>query len=181
MRVRYLLYLLFAMPLAFAACDNPEEPKPENGVKFEASYLQGYYYGDEYAPGVGNYYIYISDLGLDEEGIASVAGCTYYRLDLYGPMFEGDGEVSLPVGTYNFDANDTMVEWTIGNDYSAYVVFDENGQCTTGVNGLPYTAATLVVTESGVTLTATIDGVEHTVTYEGKGEFVDYTAEADPV
>ena len=168
----------FEVAVKQAAKQN-DEPEPENGVKFEASYLQGYYYGDEYAPGVGNYYVYLSDLGLDGEGYAS-AGGTYYRLDLYGPLFEGDGEVSLPVGTYTFDANDTMVEWTIGNYYSAYIAFDENGQCTTGETGLPYTAATLVVTESGVTLTATIDGVEHTVTYEGKGEFVDYTAEAGP-
>ncbi len=168
----------FEVAVKQAAKQN-DQPEPENGVKFEASYLQGYYYGEEYSPGVGNYYVYLSDLGLDEEGYAS-AGGTYYRLDLYGPLFEGDGEVSLPVGTYNFDANDTMVEWTIGNYYSAYIAFDENGQCTTGVTGLPYTAATLVVTESGVTLTATIDGEEHTVTYEGKGEFVDYTAEAGP-
>lgn len=165
-----------------AAKENEEpepEPEPEDGVKFAATYLQGDYYGEQYSPGVGNYYVYLSDLGFDEEGYAS-AGGTYYRLDLYGPLFEGEGEVSLPVGTYNFDSNDTMAEWTIGNYYSAYIVFDENGQCTTGETGAPYTAATLVVTESGVTLTATIDGVEHTVTYEGKGEFVDYTAGAEP-
>ncbi|MBE6202498.1 MAG: hypothetical protein E7135_02425 [Rikenellaceae bacterium] len=168
----------FEVAVKQAAKQN-EEPEPEDGVKFEASYLQGYYYGDQYSPGVGNYYVYLSDLGLDEEGSA-YAGGTYYRLDLYGPLFEGDGEVSLPVGTYNFDANDTMVEWTIGNYYSAYIVFDENGYCTTGETGAPYTAATLVVTESGLTFTATINGEEHTVSYEGKGEFVDYTAEAGP-
>ena len=99
-----------------AAKEN-EEPEPEDGVKFAATYLQGDYYGDQYSPGVGNYYVYLSDLGLDEEGYAS-AGGTYYCVDLYGPMFEGEGEVSLPVGTYNFDANDTMAEWTIGNYYS---------------------------------------------------------------
>ena len=168
----------FEVAVKQAAKQN-EEPEPEDGVKFVASYLQGDYYGDQYSPGVGNYYVYLSDLGIDEEGYAS-AGGTYYRLDLYGPMFEGEGEVSLPVGTYTFDANDTMVEWTIGNYYSAYIVFDENGQCTTGETGLPFTAATLVVTERDLKFTATIDGVEHTVTYEGKGEFIDYTAETDP-
>ena len=160
--------------------DEPEpEPEPEDGIKFVATYLQGDYYGDEYSPGVGNYFVYLSDLGIDEEGYAS-AGGTYYRLDLYGPMFEGEGEVALPVGTYNFDANDTMAEWTIGNYYSAYIVFDEYGNSTTGESGAHFTAATLVVTETGLTLTATIDGQEHTVTYEGKGDFVDYTAEVAP-
>ena len=156
------------------------EPEPEDGVKFAATYLQGDYYGEEYSPGVGNYFFYLSDLGIDESGSA-YAGGTYYRVDLYGPLFEGEGELSLPVGTYNFDANDTMAEWTIGNYYSSYIVFDENGYCTTGETGAPFSAATLVVTETGVTLTATIDGKEHTVTYEGKGEWVDYTAEAEPV
>ena len=158
--------------------DEPE-PEPEDGIKFVATYLQGDYYGDKYSPGVGNYFVYLSDLGIDEEGYAS-AGGTYYRLDLYGPMFEGEGEVALPVGTYNFDANDTMAEWTIGNYYSAYIVFDEYGNCTTGESGAHFTAATLVVTETGLTLTATIDGQEHTVTYEGKGEWVDCTAEPEP-
>ena len=168
----------FEVAVKQAAKQN-DEPEPENGIKFVATYLQGDYYGDEYSPGVGNYFVYLSDLGIDEEGYAS-AGGTYYRLDLYGPMFEGEGEVSLPVGTYNFDANDTMGMWTIGNYYSAYIVFDEYGNCTTGESGAHFTAATLVVTETGLTLTATIDGQEHTVTYEGKGDFVDYTAEVTP-
>ncbi len=170
----------FEVAVKQAAKQNEEpEPEPEDGVKFVATYLQGDYYGDEYSPGVGNYFVYLSDLGIDEEGYAS-AGGTYYRVDLYGPMFEGEGEVALPVGTYNFDANDTMAEWTIGNYYSAYIVFDENGNCTTGESGAHFTAATLVVTETGLTLTATIDGQEHTVTYEGKGDFIDYTAEVAP-
>lgn len=172
----------FEVAVKQAAKQNEEpepEPEPENGIKFVATYLQGYYYGEQYSPGVGNYYVYLSDLGIDEEGYASPGG-TYYRLDLYGPMFEGEGEVSLPVGTYNFDANDTMAEWTIGNYYSSYTVFDEYGYSTTGESGAPFTAATLVVTESGLTFTATIDGQEHTVTYEGKGEWVDYTAEPEP-
>ena len=168
----------FEVAVKQAAKQN-EEPEPEDGVKFAATYLQGDYYGDQYSPGVGNYFFYLSDLGLDEDGYAS-AGGTYYCIDLYGPMFEGEGEISLPVGTYNFDATDTMAEWTIGNYYSAYVVFDENGYSSTGEKGAPFTAATLVVTESGLTLTATINGEEHTVTYEGKGEWIDYTAEPEP-
>lgn len=169
----------FEVVVKQAAKEQNEEPEPEDGVKFVAQYLQGDYYGDEYSPGVGNYFFYLSDLGIDESGSA-YAGGTYYRVDLYGPLYEGEGELSLPVGTYTFDANDTMAEWTIGNYYSSYIVFDEEGYCTTGENGAPFTAATLVVTESGLTFTVTIDGKEHTVTYEGKGEWIDYTAEVEP-
>ncbi len=169
----------FEVAVKQAAKQN-DQPEPENGVKLEASYLQGDYYGDEYSPGVGNYYVYLSDLGFDEEGYAS-AGGTYYCLDLYGPLFDGEGDITLPVGTYTFDANDTMVEWTIGAAYSGYFAFDENGNSLTGEYGLPITDATLVVTESGVTLTATIDGVEHTVTFEGVADITDVRTDTGEV
>ena len=156
------------------------EPEPPTGVNIEAKYLQGDYYGDEYSPGVGNYYVYLSDLGFDEEGYAS-AGGTYYCLDLYGPLFDGEGDITLPVGTYTFDANDTMVEWTIGAAYSVYFAFDENGNSLTGEYGLSITDATLVVTESGATLTATIDGVEHTVTFEGVTDITDVRTDTGEV
>ncbi len=29
MRIKHLLYLLLALPLAFVACENTEEPKPQ--------------------------------------------------------------------------------------------------------------------------------------------------------
>ena len=169
----------FEVAVKQAAKQN-DQPEPENGVKLEASYLQGDYYGDEYSPGVGNYYVYLSDLGFDEEGYAS-AGGTYYCLDLYGPLFDGEGDITLPVGTYTFDANDTMVEWTIGAAYSGYFAFDENGNSLTGEYGLPITDATLVVTESGMTLTATIDGVEHTVTFEGVADITDVRTDTGEV
>ena len=153
--------------------EEPEpEPEPDQPVEFSAWDLTGSYYGDEYSPGVGNYYIYLSDMGFSEDGSA-YAGGTYYRLDLYGPMFEGTGDITIPVGTYSFDANDTCAEWTIGNYYSSMIAFDEAGNLTTAENGDPYTAAELVVTESGMTLTATINGVEHIVTFSGKGNIVD--------
>ena len=143
------------------------------GVNIEAKHFYGDYYGDEYSPGVGNYYMTLSDLGITEDGYA-YAGGSYYYVDLYGPLFDGEGDITLPVGTYTFDANDSCAEWTIGASYSAYMAWDENANSLTGEYGLPYTDATLVVTESGVTLTATIDGVEHTVTFEGVADITDY-------
>ncbi len=149
------------------------EPEPPTGVNIEAKHLFGDYYGDEYSPGVGNYYMTLSDLGISEDGYGYVGG-SYYYVDLYGPLFDGEGDITLPVGTYTFDESDSCSEWTIGAGYSAYIAFDENGNSLTGENGVPFTDATLVVTESGVTLTATIDGVEHTVTFEGVADITDY-------
>lgn len=174
----------FEVAVKQAAKQN-DQPEPPTGVNIEAKHFYGEYYGDEYSPGVGNYYMTLSDLGITEDGYA-YAGGSYYYVDLYGPLFEGEGNITIPVGTYTFDASDSCSEWTIGAGYSAYIAFDEDGNSLAGEYGLPYTAATLVVTESGVTLTATIDGVEHTVTFEGvadiedvrtnTGEVVEFTA-----
>lgn len=174
----------FEVAVKQAAKQN-DQPEPPTGVNIEAKYFFGDYYGDEYSPGVGNYYMMLSDLGISADGYA-YAGGSYYYVDLYGPLFDGEGDITLPVGTYTLDANDSCSEWTIGAAYSVYYAFDESGNSLAGEEGSPYTAATLVVTESGVTLTATIGGVEHTVTFEGvadisdartdTGEVVEFTA-----
>ena len=156
------------------------EPEPPTGVNIEAKHLYGDYYGDEYAPGVGNYYMTLSDLGISEDGYAYPGG-SYYYVDLYGPLFEGEGDITLPVGTYTFDASDSCAEWTIGAAYSIYMAWDENDNSLAGEEGLRFTAATLVVTESGVTLTATIDGVEHTVTFEGIADITDVRTDTGEV
>ena len=169
----------FEVAVKQAAKQN-DQPEPPTGVNLEAKYLYGDYYGDEYSPGVGNYYMKLSDLGLTEDGYA-YAGGSYYYVDLYGPLFEGEGDITLPVGTYTFDASDSCSEWTIGAAYSVYIAFDENGNSLAGENGASFTDATLVVTESGVTLTATIDGVEHTVTFEGVADITDYRTDTGEV
>ena len=169
----------FEVAIKQAAKQN-EQPEPPTGVNIEAKHLYGDYYGDEYSPGVGNYYMALSDLGITEDGYAYPGG-SYYYVDLYGPLFEGEGDITLPVGTYTFDANDSCAEWTIGASYSIYMAWDENGNSLAGEEGLRFTAATLVVTESGVTLTATIDGVEHTVTFEGVADITDVRTDTGEV
>lgn len=169
----------FEVAVKQAAKQN-DQPEPPTGVNIEAKHLYGEYYGDEYSPGVGNYYMTLSDLGIDEEGYG-YAGGSYYYVDLYGPLFDGEGDITLPVGTYTFDASDSCSEWTIGAGYSAYIAFDENGNSLTGEDGLPFTDATLVVTESGATLTATIDGVEHAVTFEGVADITDVRTDTGEV
>ena len=93
-------------------------------VVFEAQILTGEYYGDYYTPDAGNYYIFFSDYGFDEDG-SILTNSIYYQLDLYGTLFEGEavnGYIPLPAGTYYFDVNDTMACNTIGYSYSGYMV-----------------------------------------------------------
>lgn len=179
-RNTHILFVYGDIEKQFAVTQMKREEPQNQKIEITASYLQGDYYGDEYAPGVGNYFVTISDLGLDENGYAQVLG-NYFVLDLYGPMFEGEGSVTLPVGTYNFDATDSMAMWTIGNEYTAYSAFDESGNCTTGEEGARFSEATLVVTESDVTLTAIINGDEYIVVFAGEADIVDYTAEVEPI
>lgn len=169
----------FEVAVKQAAKQN-DQPEPPTGVNIEAKHLYGDYYGDEYSPGVGNYYMALSDLGISEDGYAYPGG-SYYYVDLYGPLFDGEGDITLPVGTYTFDESDSCSEWTIGASYSVYMAWDENGNSLAGEEGLRFTAATLVVTESGVTLTATIDGVEHTVTFEGVADITDVRTDTGEV
>lgn len=141
-------------------------------VVFEAQILTGEYYGDYYTPDAGNYYIFFSDYGFDEDG-SILTNSIYYQLDLYGELYEGEavnGCIPLPAGTYTLDADDTMAVGTIGYSYSCYmktnsseieveVYFDE---------------AVLVVEEDGsCTLTAVVEGVKHIVTFNGESSIAD--------
>ena len=143
----------------------PTNELPTEPVNFTAENLDGEYYGTDYSP-TYNYYVLLSDLGLDEDGY-SLPGGTYYQVDLYSVegTVDADGYIHIPAGTYTFDANDTMAEWTLGNYYSGYFKINADGTAYEG-KGL-YEAGQAVVTENGITLTVTVGGVEHTVTYNG--------------
>ena len=138
-----------------------------DGVTFEAKMLVGEYYGEYYTPYAGNYYIFLTDNGFDENGYV-LPNTTYYQLDMYGPLYEGEavnGYIPLAAGTYYFDPNDTMSIFTIGKSYSCYM----NSDSEKNVDKINFDAAELVVEEDGsCVLTVTVDGVNHVVTFSGE-------------
>lgn len=136
------------------------QPEPEK-VIFEATNFYGLYHGDKYSSNIGNYFVYLSDLGFSEEGEALPSG-TYYLLDLYAPLHEGEGEILLPAGTYHLDNEHSCAAWSISTQYST--LYDANSDSASPI----FEAATLTVTDEGLTLTAQIEGTEHTVTYSGE-------------
>ena len=144
---------------------------PIEGAEVEATSLAGYYYGTEYSA-TYNMGIYLSDLGYDDEGYAMPGG-KYYELDIYTDVEPTivDGYVTIPNGTYEFDAYDSTATWTIGNEYSNYFAINATG--TAYEAEAKYDDAVLVVTSEGMTLTAVIDGSEHIVTYKGAPVFYD--------
>lgn len=141
-------------------------------VVFEAQILTGEYYGDYYTPDAGNYYIFFSDYGFNEEGNL-LTNSIYYQLDVYGALYEGEavnGYIPLPEGTYTLDVNDTMAVGTIGYSYSCYMKTNSS-EIEVEVS---FDAAELVVAADGsCVLTATIQGEKHTVTFSGTSTISD--------
>lgn len=146
--------------------------EPEDGVVFEAQVLTGEYYGDYYTPNAGNYYIFFSDYGFNEEGNL-LTNSIYYQLDVYGALYEGEsvnGYIPLPEGTYTLDKNDTMAVGTIGYSYSCYMKTNSS-EIEVEVS---FDAAELVVAADGsCVLTATIQGEKHKVTFAGTSTIED--------
>lgn len=153
--------------VAVKQASQTEVPEPTDEVVFEAQMFVGEYYGDYYAPNVGNYYVFLTDYGFDEEGYF-LTNSVYYQLDLYSALYEGesvDGFVPIMPGTYTLDVNDTMAVGTIGYSYSGYLKTNNSAiEVDT-----TFDSAVLVIEEDGsCVLTAEIEGVKHTVTFDGE-------------
>lgn len=172
MKIREFTSLLTLVALLAVGChteptpDTPDKPTPPDGVVFTANYFDCEYYGDYYTPGVGNYYIHLSDNGFLESGFAR-PNSTYYRIDLYSDLYDdAEGEaLHLPVGTYTLDTEDTLAHGTFSVAWSKYLQSDAEGEF---VEELSFEAGELIVTASGAQLKVTIAGKEHIVTYEGE-------------
>lgn len=153
----------FEVAVKQAAKEPVEEP--EQGVQFTANYFDGEYYGDYYSPGIGNYYLHLSDNGFQESGYA-LPNSTYYRLDLYSDYYSGSEVeyLQLPYGTYTLDLNNTFAHGTFSVAYSKMLGSDAEGNF---VVEKQFEAGELVVDELGAVLKVTVEGKEHVVTYKG--------------
>ena len=155
---------------------------PTEPFNMTAEHFDGNYYGTDYSAS-HNYYITLSDKGLNDEGYAC-AGGNYYQIDLYGPepTVDAEGYIYLPAGTYTFDANDTTTEWTMGSYYSEYSKVNVNG--TDYEAQAKFDGGKVVVTENSIVAELTVNGVLHTVTYNnapkiyvGGSSDVEFTAQ----
>ena len=144
---------------------DPNAGLPTEDVEFTAECFDGEYYGTQYSI-THNYYVLLSNIGLNADGYAQ-AGGTYYQLDLYGVegTVDAEGYIHIPAGTYTFDADDTTAEWTLGNYYSGYSKVNAEGTAYEA-QGL-FQSGQVVVSENGICLEVYINGVKHTVTYNG--------------
>lgn len=128
--------------------------------------LQGEYYSDFEEYGVYNYNIFLSKNGVTftSNNIKVKPDDNIYSLDLYSDVAPAD-PMSVPVGTYAFDASDSCEAGTMGAEYSWYAETDANGSVVANPS---FTAGTVTVSEGRIEATLTLeDGSVHHIVYEG--------------
>ena len=140
--------------------DNEEPEEPKADVEFTAEVINIQYYGTDYSAAY-NYYVYLSDVGIDENGYMKQNG-TYYLLDLYAADSAANSNYTLPGGTYQLKDNYAAGTFSSG-DYGASVTI---------VDGVPtyklYAEGTAVVSDGKIEMNLVMEsGETHYVVYEG--------------
>ena len=140
-------------------------PAESEGVSMEAKYAYAVYYGDQFTMGrADNFYLYLSDLGLDANK-QEQANATYYRFDIYTDIAQSNGGRCVPDGEYLFDASTSYAVGSFSSEYSIYYVRGENGAPL--IQAQP-TDGVLRIEGDSIYAEVTIDGVKHTVIFSGK-------------
>lgn len=148
-----------------------------------ATYLQGKYYGnyEGLQDGMYNYYIALSDLGMNGNDFTT-PNAYYYFADLFLDTPPADmNNIMLPNGVYEYDITNSGFMNTFTHSYSWYRRVDESGFVMPEYE-VHYDKGTLTVEDGKVTLEITleIDHMQktHIVTYEGAHSLIDCTNEA---
>ena len=139
---------------------------------FEGTYLNGYYYGEDYGEGADLYLLHISDKPMNNAG-QLYSNATYYRVYVNAPL--GNACV-LQNGKYTFSATDTLQTYVIVGAYSKLYL---TGTDDTNTKMFSYTDATMIVGPDKVELELTIEGKRHKVTYNGSLECMDVRENGD--
>lgn len=135
----------------------------EYDVVFEAKRFEGVYFGTEYSD-TPNYYIILSDVGVNTDASAKANG-TYYYFDMYRNIVADELNPVLPEGEYKFDATNSFADQTFSDKDSWYAV--------TGADGKPaksasFKEATVTVKSGKFSAIITMeDDTTHYVSYEG--------------
>ena len=136
----------------------------EYDVVFEANRFEGIYFGTEYSA-MHNYYIILSDVGVNIDASAKANG-TYYYFDMYRSIKADELNPVLPDGEYKFDATNSFADQTFSDENSWYAVTGADGKV---VKSASYKEATVTVKNGKFSAIIEMeDGTTHYVAYEGK-------------
>lgn len=135
---------------------------PRESVDMVANQLIGNYYGERLSPGLGHYWIIMSDNGIVDGEL--VKGAKFFRIDLIAPIADDLESIRVPDGHYRYDGENTLEAYTIPNlGNSDYSYVDDEGVAWAE----PLIDATLDVEGSKFTLWATTKERSYNVTFEG--------------
>lgn len=145
--------------------------RPAEDKEWSVEHAYALYYGDKFNIGVAdNFYLYLSDKGLDEYGF-EIADGTYYAFDLYVGIVDPTAALQLPYGSYLWDDKDTLAAGTISAYYTKYYVINSDA---TGYADARYTDwASLTVDEKGVVAEVHFGEAVHKVVFEGEVKIFD--------
>ncbi|MBO7286237.1 MAG: BACON domain-containing protein [Alistipes sp.] len=135
----------------------------EYDVVFEAKRFEGVYFGTEYSD-TPNYYIILSDVGVNTDASAKANG-TYYYFDMYRNIVADELNPVLPEGEYKFDATNSYADKTFSDESSWYAVTGADGKPTKSAS---FKEATVTVKSGKFSAIITMeDDTTHYVSYEG--------------
>lgn len=103
-----------ALPLSFTVVVVQEGAAAD--VVFNAAFFEGDYYGTAMSV-AHNYFVTISDLGMDEAGYLR-NGATYYQFDIYGEAPADPSAPMIPDGTYTLSESGMFDSGTFSIDVS---------------------------------------------------------------
>ena len=135
----------------------------EYDVVFAAKRFEGIYFGTEFSA-MHNYYIILSDVGVNTDASAKANG-TYYYFDMYRSIKADEMNPILPDGEYKFDATNSYADKTLSEDGSWY---GKTGADAKFVESGSYKSATVTVKNGKFSAIITMeDDTTHYVSYEG--------------
>lgn len=132
-------------------------------VVFEAKRFEGIYFGTEFSA-MHNYYIILSDMGINSDASAKANG-TYYYFDMYRSIKADEMNPVLPDGEYVLDMNNTYGDKTISEEGSWYGTTGADGKFSSSAS---FKSATVTVKSGKFTAIIEMEnGQTHFVSYEG--------------
>lgn len=135
----------------------------EYDVVFNAKRFEGIYFGTEYSA-MHNYYIILSDVGVNTDASAKANG-KYYYFDMYRNIKADEMNPVLPDGEYKFDTTNSYADKTFSDENSWYAVTGADGNVAESAS---FKEATVTVKNGKFSAIIVMeDDTTHYVSYEG--------------
>ncbi len=135
----------------------------EYDVVFNAKRFEGIYFGTEFSA-MHNYYIILSDVGVNTDASAKANG-KYYYFDMYRNIKADEMNPVLPDGEYKFDTTNSYADKTFSDEGSWYAVTGADGKAAESAS---FKEATVTVKNGKFSAIIVMeDDTTHYVSYEG--------------